>query len=358
MAFDFTIEGLEGDPHLLLKIESGSRAYGLNTPQSDYDFRGVFILPKPLFYGFNRVDQVASEKNDIVYFELEKYLQLLGKNNPTAIEMLFTQGSSILVQNPLLGRLDSSKIVSKLCLASFAGYALNQIRRATGLNKKIFKPWDGPEPRPRDFCYVIQGSQTKKLKDWLADTLIHEKELGLTALPHVTDGYALYHSKEFVYSGLFRPLGQDLVLSSIPKGLSPIGWLVYNKNDYSLKIKEYRNYLEWEKNRNQDRFDSTLAHGRGYDAKNMMHTFRLLAMAKDIAETGRPQIRRPDRDFLLKIKAGEFEYQELIDLAEQQLEDIQADFAKADLPDEPDLKAIEEWAVEIRDEFYLRRLVE
>ena len=50
----------------------------------------------------------------------------------------------------------------------------------------------------------------------------------------------------------------------------------------------------------------TLEHGGGCDAKNMMHTFRLLRMAKEIATTGKPLVRRPDRDELLEIKSGQF----------------------------------------------------
>jgi hypothetical protein len=57
----------------------------------------------------------------------------------------------------------------------------------------------------------------------------------------------------------------------------------FNKDSYSIYCREYKEYQEWEKKRNEQRYQSTLSHGKSYDAKNMMHTFRLLNMAEEIA---------------------------------------------------------------------------
>ncbi len=57
--------------HVFLQCISGSKAYGLNTPTSDTDIRGVFILPYAEFYGLHYTDQVANPSNDIVYYELK-----------------------------------------------------------------------------------------------------------------------------------------------------------------------------------------------------------------------------------------------------------------------------------------------
>jgi len=56
--------------YLLLQCISGSRAYGLDTSTSDTDMKGVFVLPKKMFYGLHYEDQLASDKNDLVYYEL------------------------------------------------------------------------------------------------------------------------------------------------------------------------------------------------------------------------------------------------------------------------------------------------
>lgn len=96
----------------------------------------------------------------------------------------------------------------------------------------------------------------------------------------------------------------------------------------------------------------TLEHGGGYDAKNMMHTFRLLQMAKEIATTGKPLVRRPDRDELLEIKSGQFTYDELMAKAAEELRQIDECYATCNLPDEPDTCQIEQWAIAIRRAWY------
>ena len=64
--------------------------------------------------------------------------------------------------------------------------------------------------------------------------------------------------------------------------------------------------------RNETRYNSTMSHGKNYDAKNMMHVFRLLLMAKEIAAEGKINVHRKDREFLLSIKKGKFEYDQII----------------------------------------------
>jgi uncharacterized protein len=46
-----TIEWIKNNGLLVLEVITGSRAYGLDTAKSDTDIRGVFVLPKNMFYG-------------------------------------------------------------------------------------------------------------------------------------------------------------------------------------------------------------------------------------------------------------------------------------------------------------------
>jgi len=47
------IQDLKDQNLIILECISGSKAYGLDTPQSDTDIRGVFILPQEDIYGLN-----------------------------------------------------------------------------------------------------------------------------------------------------------------------------------------------------------------------------------------------------------------------------------------------------------------
>ena len=71
----------------------------------------------------------------------------------------------------------------------------------------------------------------------------------------------------------------------------------------------------------------------------MMHTIRLLQMAFEIATTGNIKVKRDNRDELLAIKSGNYEYDELLMMADQLMEHTQKAFAHSTLPDYPNHSA-------------------
>ena len=248
--------------------------------------------------------------------------------------------------------------LSKLCRQSFAEYAVAQIRKARGLNKKI----NHPEPPARksvlDFCYVTVGAGAQPVAAWLARRGHEPAQCGLANVPHLTDLYALFvdatPERRLGYRGLVRDpeTSQDVLLSAVPKGEEPAGYLSFNRNGYSTYCRVFREYWEWVEKRNAERYQNTVQHGKNYDAKNMLHVFRLLHMAEEIALTGQLQVRRPNRDFLLQIRRGEFEYEQLVAEAEQLVTRVEAAFAKSSLPEAPDKTTAEQLLREVRRAFY------
>ena len=79
-----TIEELRNSGMIAFEYIRGSHAYGLNTPTSDEDRGGVFICPKEMLYGLrgSYIEQVADEKNDTVFYEFGRWVELLLKSNP------------------------------------------------------------------------------------------------------------------------------------------------------------------------------------------------------------------------------------------------------------------------------------
>lgn len=121
---------------IIFETVSGSWSYGLALPESDTDLKGVFILPKENFYGLGYVDQINNETNDIVFYELKRFMELLVKNNPNLLELLAVPSECIMFKHPLLDEIKPDLFISKLCKSTFANYALSQIKKAKGLNKK------------------------------------------------------------------------------------------------------------------------------------------------------------------------------------------------------------------------------
>lgn len=354
-----TIDLLRARGLILLEALSGSHAYGLSLPTSDIDIRGVFILPQDVLYGLGYTEQVADPKNDVVFYELGRYVELLAKNNPTMLELLAVPADCVRHRDPLMDLITPAMVLSKLCRDAFAGYARAQIMKARGLNKKVVNPMEERRKGILDFCHVPHGQGSVPLLHWLAERGWSQEDCGLARIPHMHDMYALVYGGPQARTRLgFKGVAghenaNDVSLSSVPKGMEVACYMSFNQEGYSIYCKDYKAYWDWVALRNEDRYAGTVAHGKGYDAKNMMHTFRLLDMAAEIAE-GRIAVRRPNREELLAIRRGERDYEALLAEAEARIPQIDAAFAQSSLPDKPDTDRLNEALVEMRRQWYAR----
>ncbi len=75
---------------ILLAVESGSRAWGFASPDSDYDVRFIYVRPVKSYLKLEKVRDVIelpiNEELDINGWDLDKALRLLHKSNPTVFE--------------------------------------------------------------------------------------------------------------------------------------------------------------------------------------------------------------------------------------------------------------------------------
>ena len=380
---------------ILFEALSGSRAYGTNidTPEytSDFDYRGVFIMPEEHVLGFGYVEQISDEMNDITFYEVGRFLQLLESNNPNMLELLNVPEECMIYKHPFFDYILEHKeeFITKQCRNSIAGYARQQIKKATGLNKK--QNWEAEEVKPKDildFCYVLDGGKTRPIKHWF-ERMGHvsdiQKFCGVVNMANAEDIYALYidhksanlfsvdetaraklinHLKSnneelgLGYKGIVKvdenntPTSNQLRLSSIPKD-EPLACVFrYNKDGYTQHCKKRREYDEWIAKRNTARYTDVKAHGQKIDGKNMMHCKRLIEMSKEIAEGKGVIVRRPNAKELLGIRRGEVSLADLLKWAENELESIDKLFIESDLPDSVDREMTHELLVRIRREFY------
>jgi predicted nucleotidyltransferase len=80
----------------IFAVESGSRAWGFASPDSDYDVRFVYIRPTKDYLLLDRPRDVIEHMDqrgmlDLVGWDLVKALKLLGNSNPSIIEWLETE---------------------------------------------------------------------------------------------------------------------------------------------------------------------------------------------------------------------------------------------------------------------------
>ena len=375
----------------LLIVKRGSQAYGTAIPTSDIDYAGVYIQHLDNILGYGYKEQINDDKNDTVFYEIKRFLDLVSTNNPTILELLNTPEDCILYKHPFMGEIlqHRDKFITKKCSNSFAGYALQQIKKAKGQDKK--QNWEKDKVTRKDvldFCYVIESEKSIPWKVWNVHKGYEEKFIGAVNVPNARDIYALYYDQNahncfaenlpeymkenakrwrledgkplgFGYKGLVKTgeganaaESNQLRLSSIPKGEIPICNIIYNKDGYTMHCKDYNEYQEWLNKRNLQRWVDVETHGQKIDGKNMMHCRRLLEMAKEIAEGKGILVRRENAQELLSIRRGEIDLQSLIDRAENDIIEIDTLFKESNLPDSVDPEFVNDLLLSIRKQFY------
>ncbi|MEM1083956.1 MAG: nucleotidyltransferase domain-containing protein [Verrucomicrobiota bacterium] len=351
---ELNLERIRQTDLLLFEAVNGSRSFGTHHEGSDFDLRGVFVAPPAFLGGLETIEQVNDSKNDEVYYELGRFVSLLLSNNPNIIELLYTPDDCVRHRHPAFELLRPQDFLSKLCRQTFGNYAMSQIRKARGLNKKIVNPQPETRHPLRYFCHVLEGQGTIRLDEWLAKTGLDENRLGLVSAPHAVNTYAVFHDdrKPPQLRGIFSKKGDAAVVcSSVEKEAEPVAWLVCNIDAFKAHCKAHREYWQWVELRNEERYETNTAHNRGYDSKNLMHTLRLLDQAIEIAKEGRITLPRPNVDWLKKVKSGAFEYDQLLAIAEDKHAEMEANFDQSELPDAPSRESATETLLEIRSRF-------
>lgn len=307
------------DSRTILFVRHGSHAYGLNIESSDEDFKGVCIKTRQCYLGFmqkfEQHEHMGSKSDgvDSVIYSLDKFVHLASDCNPNIIEVLHVSDSDILKIDSFGEELREIKddFLSKKAKFTFSGYATAQLKRI-----KTHRSWlmDPPKlsPERKDFGL----SETSK---------VSQSELG------VFDAS--------IKSGIEIELPKDVML------------LFNREKQYQVAKAHWDQYQTWVKSRNPARAE--LEAKFGYDTKHACHLVRLMRMCKEILITGKVLVKRPDRDELLSIRAGNWTYDQIIEHAESIDSECEELYKTSTLRKEPDRIMLDNKLVDMTDR-YLR----
>jgi predicted nucleotidyltransferase len=129
----------------LFKCLVGSRAHGLHLPDSDYDYRGVFIVPTSHILELGRTTKNThwiEGDDDNTSWELGHFLQLATKCNPTILESFLSPVEESTPLGDELRALFPYVWNSQYVRDAFIGYSHNQ-------RKKLM---DGKDERPHKYA--------------------------------------------------------------------------------------------------------------------------------------------------------------------------------------------------------------
>mgnify|MGYP000958089761 FL=1 len=88
------LEEIEKQEHvkIILAVESGSRAWGFDSADSDYDVRFLYVREPEMYLKLDNIRDVIEWQLDEVFdisgWDIKKALQLLYKSNPTLFEWI------------------------------------------------------------------------------------------------------------------------------------------------------------------------------------------------------------------------------------------------------------------------------
>jgi uncharacterized protein len=329
---------------ILFECVAGSRAYGTATSESDEDVRGIFAVPAAAYLDLVRpADQVGDERGNIVYYSLRRVIELLAQANPNLIELLFMPADCVLSSTPEMEILLRHRdvFISRQCADTHAGYAMSQIKKAKGQNKWINNPKPQTPPAKEDYCHLIPWTteSTRGLRPsrpvplraigWSLD------EYHAAKLEHARDTYRLYRYGPGA-RGVFR--GDVIVCESIPEQDEETrfaGLLLYNEQGWKQALVDHQNYWKWRSERNEARWRQQESGELDFDAKNMMHTVRLLLSGRSLMERGEPIVRFDGEQLalLMSIRHGKLPFEQIMAIAQEILDECEYLKTTTALPD-------------------------
>jgi predicted nucleotidyltransferase len=341
---------------------AGSHGYGLNRPDSDYDYRGVFIAPKRYYFGFDQIEQkdngwhepgifpFLDNNQDTVIYELRKIITLLAGANPNVLELLWLGNYPVLtaVGQHLINH--RQIFLSKKVKHTYAGYAFAQIKKMETHRKWLLNP-PSKKPVPADFGIEDEEPLSKDELNAFLEYL-----------------YILIRGKiEFLEESeqLYKLLTADIDFKGMLKQYAlPDEALAYTQNfthsrkdfirllkksqNYQIALREWKAYLSWQENRNPARAE--MERKSGFDLKHGMHCIRLLRSGLEILQRGEIIVDRRiagDIENLQAIREGEYSYEQVMNMADDLVKQMDVAYEQSSLPHRPDLELINNLCMEL-----------
>ena len=340
---------------VLLAFVRGSYMYGTNTDTSDVDITFIYKQSTNDILKGNYIEQLNIGGNDIVGYEIQRYIQLLSQNNPNILESLDIPDDCLIYKDESMDIFNQRDWVSKLTEKTILGYANSQIKKATGLNKNMNNPQPVTKKSILEFCYVIFGGSSQPLIRYANDMSINLDKVGVVKNQNGKGLYAFYtdNKGEYNFRGIIKNDDSTQIrLSAIPLDaaveIDPIVFY-YNQDGFETHIKSHTLYWKWVNERNEERFNMNQEAGQGVDFKNMMHLFRLLEMASKIGGGKGLQVRSHKVEVLMDIRKGKYNYKDLLEQAETTTNHIKELFLNVDLIEHPDIEFAKELLLKFRN---------
>lgn len=316
---------LRTDKHLgkniIFLTTGGSYAYGTNVETSDLDIRGIAVETSKEILGSSIFEQFEDRKTDTVVYALRKILKLMLNCNPNVLEILGTKDEHIFICNKYGKMIKDNKdlFLSKRAIQSFGGYASAQLRRLQNA--------------------LARDNYPQREKE------IHILNTIKTQIASMQDRYEVF-SKENLNIYIDKSKKEDFESELF----IDVNFKHYPLRDFKNIYAEMSNVIkDYDKLNHRNSKKDT-----NHLNKHAMHLIRLFLMGTELLEgKGINTYREKDREFLLKIRKGEFSYSEIFEMVNDYEKKFDYAAKNTSLKDEPDYDKVEELMISINRDVIL-----
>lgn len=306
----------------ICKIVHGSHLYGLNTPQSDMDYKSIYLpslrsvmLDGPRTHQ-NRSTSNSSVKNtskdvDDSAYSLRMFLDLCCKGEMIAMDMLHSENSIIetsLVWNFIV---QHRQLFYTKSMSSYLGYVRQQVGK-----------------------YGAKGSRLNALTTAIEALCLHNKE---ARIEEIWDSLPV--DSEFLFK-----LPHEVANKETEEVWQVLGKMYTRRT----KVKHVLESLQktWEEYGMRAR---RAANSEGVDWKAVSHAFRACLQLKQLFNEGRMILpfTGEDRSRLLQIKLGQIPWPELDLALENDLLEVNRLAAASSFPETVDKAKVDELYLQI-----------
>ena len=284
----------------------GSHLYGLSTPKSDKDFKGVYLPTKKdlVFNTYKDSIDVQTKEVDTTFYALTKFAKILSKCDTVSFDMIHTPSEFTITTSPLWGDIQfyRSDLYCKNA-RGLLGYIRTQAAK---------------------FCHKQDRyKEMKELLGIISGTNLDVK-LSETTLPEIVQ------RSGFKFIKLMPQRGDVTSNIDVCGSRYQLNAAVsYLKDGLTQKLSRYGERTK-------------VGNKVGGDFKSMSHSYRVLLQLEEIIDTRDlifPLVKAPE---ILSIKVGEYSQEDVMKRIDDLFLKVTTKLECSDLPEESDITRIED----------------
>lgn len=319
----------------IVRVKFGSHLYGTDTPNSDIDYKSVFVPPSRDILlqrvkgsVSNQRPKAEGEKNyigeiDEEAYSVQRYLHLAAEGQTVALDILFAPHWAMITEPSLEWQeieRNRHRLITRKS-AAFLGYCRQQA------NKYGIK---GSRVAAARLAYEFLSTKldkcgsTAKLNEFeyeIATLTLHNEHMLLIDIEGAMD-----------INGVKRSVRHWEVCNR----KMPLTQTIKAAHEVMRRIVEEYGHRARQAESNQ-----------GVDWKALSHAVRVGRQAIELLESGHVTFPRPEKNHLVAIKTGQLSYQRVSEEIDKLLDEVECTAARSTLPQYVDLEWIDDFVVDI-----------